>query len=169
MLYFGSDFCLLKVSVKVQDKDFTVRPVSPMYGSEDLLFKGGPNSMSQIVPSETYQNYRWHLTLDTDWPKKMTRWRIDKKGEHWGANPITTLSKNINNNLQPNTITSKNKFSDGESVEQQLTIIPRLTNKRRGSIADHAFPELHQKVVEIKKITWVDRTKIKMWMGKKHV
>ena len=93
MLYFGSDFCLLKVSVKVQDKDFTVRPVSPMYGSEDLLFKGGPNSMSQIVPSETYQNYRWHLTLDTDWPKKMTRWRIDKKGEHWGANPITTLSK----------------------------------------------------------------------------
>ena len=63
------------------------------------------------------------------------------------------LVKNINNNLQPNTITSKNKFSDGESVEQQLTIIPRLTNKRRGSIADHAFPELHQKVVEIKKIT----------------
>ena len=107
MLFCGSDFCLLKVSVKVQDKDFTVRPVSPMYGSEDLLFKGGPNSMSQIVPSETYQNYRWHLTLDTDWPKKMTRWRIDKKGEHWGANPITTLSKNINNNLQPNTITSK--------------------------------------------------------------
>jgi len=64
---------LSTVSVKVQDKDFTVRPVSPMYGSEDLLFK------------------------------------------------------------------------DGESVEQQLTIIPRLTNKRRGSIADHAFPELHQK------------------------
>ena len=64
------------------------------------------------------------------------------------------LVKNINNNLQPKTtITSKNKFPDGESVEQQLTIIPRLTNKRRGSIADHAFPELHQKVVEIKKIT----------------
>ena len=79
------------------------------------------------------------------------------------------LVKNINNNLQPNTITSKNKFSDGESVEQQLTIIPRLTNKRRGSIADHAFPELHQKVAAIKKLTLVQRIKIKMWMGKKHV
>ena len=109
------------------------------------------------------------VPLDTDWPKKMTRWRIDKKGEHWGANPITTLSKNINNNLQPNTITSKNKFSDGESVEQQLTIIPRLTNKRRGSIADHAFPELHQKVVEIKKITWDERIKIRMSTRKKDV
>ena len=33
-------FFLMKVSVKVQDKDFTVRPVSPMYGSADLLCKG---------------------------------------------------------------------------------------------------------------------------------
>jgi len=64
---------LSTVSVKVQDKDFTVRPVSPMYGSADLLCK------------------------------------------------------------------------DGESVEQQLTIIPRVGNKRRRSLADHAFPELHQK------------------------
>ena len=32
-----------KVSVKVQDKDFTVRPVSPMYGSADLLCKGARN------------------------------------------------------------------------------------------------------------------------------
>ena len=32
-----------KVSVKVQDKDFTVRPVSPMYGSADLLCKGAGN------------------------------------------------------------------------------------------------------------------------------
>ena len=57
MLHFGSDFCLLKVSVKVQDKDFTVRPVSPMYGSEDLLFKGGWNLMSQIVQSKTNENH----------------------------------------------------------------------------------------------------------------
>ena len=29
--------------MKVQDKDFTVRPVSPMYGSADLLCKGVGN------------------------------------------------------------------------------------------------------------------------------
>ena len=40
-------------------------------------------------------------------------------------------------------------WSDGESVEQQLTIIPRVGNKRRRSLADHAFPELHQKVVHV--------------------
>ena len=80
---------------------------------------------------------------------------------------ISSGDKNINNNLQPKTTkTGKNKFPDGESVEQQLTIIPRLTNKRRGSIADHAFPELHQKVVEIKKITWDERI---MLTRKKHV
>ena len=42
--------------MKVQDKDFTVRPVSPMYGSEDLLFKGGRNLMSRIVQSKANEN-----------------------------------------------------------------------------------------------------------------
>ena len=85
---------------------------------------------------------------------EMKNWQ---KGRALRSQSNNNLVKNINNNLQPNTKTSKNKFPDGESVEQQLTIIPRLTNKRRGSIADHAFPELHQKVVEIKKITWDER------------
>ena len=38
-------------------------------------------------------------------------------------------------------------FERDEAVEHQLTIIPRLGSfKRRKSLVNHAFPELHRKV-----------------------